>query len=113
MVHAIRVATRRATYAVLRGAASVRTVGYMVKWMLLVTMLAGGCSMYFGTGDEADGAPDAAVIAEPDAPECEPQLPSCFSLGCAVGALTPNCPVAEDTSVCYCPAAKNAGWCLR
>lgn len=80
-----------------------------VKALAILVLVLSGCSMYFGDGEAS--APDAAVTEEPDAAECEPPLPTCFSLGCAVGAVTPNCPIDEDTSVCYCPAAKSPGWC--
>lgn len=78
--------------------------------LLLFVALTTGCSMYFGGGEPQ---PDAAVTIKPDAApvECEPTLPTCFELGCAVGALPVDCPRAEDTSVCYCDAPNGPGWC--
>jgi hypothetical protein len=80
-----------------------------MKALAILVMLA-GCGVYSDGGD--DVGPDAAVVAEHDAVECEPTLPTCSSLGCAVGALPLDCPREDDTSVCYCAVpAKNPGWC--
>lgn len=81
-----------------------------VKTLAILVMIA-GCGVYFDGGD--DVGPDA-VVAPADSAECKPEpvLPTCFSLGCAVGALPIDCPREDDTSVCYCAApAKNPGWC--
>jgi len=53
----------------------------------------------------------------PDATACPPPvqtLPRCGQIdpGCATGAIPLDCPHAEDTSVCWCPAQVGPGWCF-
>ena len=71
-----------------------------------------GCGVYFDGGDD-DVGPDAAAIAEPDAAECRPSLRRCIDVSplCATGQIELDCPRAEDTSVCYCPAPAQPEWC--
>lgn len=83
----------------------------MGKLILLAVALS-GCGLYFG-GEDKTASPDAAVKPADAAAECEEGLPSCASLSCAVGAITPDCPRVEDKSVCYCPAPVNPGWCVQ
>lgn len=59
-----------------------------------------------------DITPDAPDATTPDAVVCEPSLPACVSLYCAIGAIAAECPHAEDTSVCWCPSS-TPGWCRQ
>ena len=76
----------------------------MVKLVLMAAMLS-GCATYFG---DDGGEVDAGAA---DTTECEPTLPRCFDLGCAVGGLAADCPRGDE--VCYCDAPQSASWCFN